>query len=152
MAWTDSRIFVAFTTEALKNTTAYDLDTDTFNVALYNNTITPDYTVSQANSVYNVGQWVTAQEQSTTGWAAGGVALGTPTVTNPTTSTVMWDAVDTASAAGTTLNNVYGCLCYDQTLATKYGITYNYFGGINSVTSGVLTVVWNASGIFRLTL
>lgn len=152
MAWTDSRIFVAMTTEVCKRTTAFDLDTDAFLVALYNNTGTPDYTVSLANSAYNVGQWVTANEVSATGWAAGGVSLGTPTITNPTTATVMWDAVDTASAAGTTLSNVYGCLVYDNTLGGKYGVTYNYFGGANSVTSGVLTVVWNANGLFRFTL
>lgn len=152
MAWADSKMFVAFPTEALKNTAAFDLDGDTFNVALYNNSITPSQTVSAANSVYNVDQWAVANEQSAAGWAAGGVALTTPAVSNPTTTTVMFDAVDTASAAGTTLANVYGCLVYDQTLATKYGLCYNYFGGVNSVTSGVLTVVWNANGIFRLTL
>jgi hypothetical protein len=152
MAWTDSRIFVAMCTEVLKRTTAFDLDTDASLVALYNNTPTPDYTATLANSAYNVGAWATANEQSATGWAAGGVALVTPTVTNPTTATVMFDAVDTASAAGTTLANVYGCLVYDNTIAQKYGICYNYFGGVNSVTNGVLTVVWNANGLFRLTL
>ncbi len=152
MAWANSKIFTAFVTEALKNTTAYDLDGDTLNVALYDNSITPDQTVSQANTVYNVDQRASGNEQSAAGWAAGGVALTTPTVTNPTTTTVMFDAADTASAAGTTLHNVYGCLVYDQTLATKYGVCFNYFGGLNSVTAGVLTVVWNASGIFRLTL
>ena len=152
MAWTDSRMFSAFVTEALKNTVAYDLDTDAFLCALFNNTPTPDQTVALASTAYNTGAWAVANEQSATGWAAGGVALGTPTVTNPTGSTVMWDAADTASAAGTTLANVYGCLCYDNTIAQKYGICYNYFGGINSVTNGVLTVVWNANGIFRLTL
>jgi hypothetical protein len=152
MAWTDSRIFVAMTTEAMKRTTAFDLDTDAFLVALFNNTPVPDYTAALASTAYNTGAWVTANEQSAAGWAAGGVALGSPTVTNPTTSTVMWDGADTASAAGTTLANVYGCLVYDNTLAGKYGVTYNYFGGANSVTNGVLTVVWNANGLFRFTL
>lgn len=152
MAWTDSRIFVAMTTEELKRSTAFDLDNDGFNVALYNNTPTPDYTAALASTAYNVGAWTTANEQSTTGWAAGGVALAGITLTNPTTSTVMWDAADTASAAGTTLANVYGCLVYDNTLAQKYGVCYNYFGGANSVTNGVLTVVWNANGLFRFTL
>ena len=32
------------------------------------------------------------------------------------------------------------------------GICYNYFGGANSVTLGTFTIVWNASGIFALTL
>jgi hypothetical protein len=152
MAWTDSRIFVAMTTEALKRTTAFDLDSDAFLVALYNNSPTPDYTAALASTAYNAGQWTIANEQSGAGWAAGGVALGSPVISNPTTATVMWDAADTASAAGTTLNNVYGALVYDNTLAQKYGVTYNYFGGLNSVTSGVLTVVWNVNGLFRFTL
>ena len=51
----------------------------------------------------------------------------------------------------TTLTAVFGCLVYDDTLTTPVadpGLSYNYFGGTNSVTSGTFTVVWNASGIF----
>jgi hypothetical protein len=67
-----------------------------------------------------------------------------------------FDANDTASADSTTdLTNVYGCLIYDDTLAAPVadqGVCFNYFGGANSVVSGTFTVVWNASGIFALTL
>jgi hypothetical protein len=31
-------------------------------------------------------------------------------------------------------------------------VCFNYFGGTNSVTAGTLTIIWNASGIFTLTL
>ena len=47
--------------------------------------------------------------------------------------------------------NVYGCLVYDSTVSS-YGLCYLYFGGVNSVTDGTFTVVFNASGIFTLTL
>jgi hypothetical protein len=30
-------------------------------------------------------------------------------------------------------------------------VCYNYFGGVNSVTDGTFTIVWNASGIFTIT-
>jgi hypothetical protein len=53
--------------------------------------------------------------------------------------------------ATTTLASVYGTLVYDDTITTPVadpGLSYNYFGGTNSVTSGTFTVVWNASGIF----
>lgn len=156
MAWSDSRIFQAFLTDALENTTAFDLGQtpDTFNVALYDNDITPDANVSAANSVYNVGQWAIAgNEVSEAGqWAAGGVALTSPDISNPANFVVMFDAADTASGSAADLANVYGCLVYDQTLATKYGICFNYFGGANSVVNGTFTVVWHANGIFRFTL
>ncbi len=32
------------------------------------------------------------------------------------------------------------------------GVCYNYFGGAQSVTAGTFTIVWNANGIFRITL
>jgi hypothetical protein len=44
---------------------------------------------------------------------------------------------------------------YDDTIAApvaNQGWSYNYFGGTNSVTDGTLTIQWNASGIFTLTL
>lgn len=152
MSWANSKVFVAFPTEAFKNTTAYDLDTDTFKAALYNDAITPDQTVSQANTAYNVGQWANTNEVTSTGeWDAGGVALTTPAISNDTTTTVKWDAVDTASAAGATLSATYGTLVYD-TSVSSYGICYNYFGGPNSVTNGTFTIVWNTNGIMRFSL
>ena len=155
MAWSASAIFTAFLTDALENTTAFDLGItpDTVNVALFNNSVTPDQTVSAANSVYNVAQWGTANETYEAGqWAQGGVALTSPDISNPTTTTVMFDASDTASGSTADITNAYGALVYDQTLATKYGICYNYFGGANSVVNGTFTVVWHANGIFRFTL
>jgi hypothetical protein len=50
---------------------------------------------------------------------------------------------------------VFGCLVYDDTLTTPVadqGLSYHYFGGTQSVTSGTFTIVWNASGILSLTL
>lgn len=155
MAWSNSKIFSAFVTDALNNTAALDLNADTFKAALYNNTGTPDQTVASANTAYNAGQWVTANEVSQSGqWAAGGVALAS--ITSGFSSNVYtYDAADTASGAAATLANVYGCLIYDDTLTTPVadqGVCFNYFGGANSVTAGTLTVVWSASGIFALTL
>jgi hypothetical protein len=67
----------------------------------------------------------------------------------------MWDASDTASGATATLSNVYGVLVYDDTLTTPVadqGVCFNYLGGANSVVSGTFTVVWNANGLFRITV
>lgn len=155
MAWSNSKIFSQYLSDIIANTTAMDYDADTNKAALYNNSITPDQTVSAANSAYNAGQWAVANEQTSAGqWAAGGVALGTKTNT-VSTNTVTIDAADTASGATATLANVYGCLVYDDTIASpvsKQGYCFNYFGGANSVTSGTFTIVWSANGIMKFTL
>lgn len=156
MAWSNSKIFRLTLAEMFRNAAAYDLDADTFKVALYNNSITPDNDVlTNTLTQYNgaASQWVTANEVSETStWDAGGRTLVSPTIDSTTTADVVfWDASDTASTAGADLASVYGCLVYDTTV-TSTGICYNYFGGANSVTNGTFTVVWNANGIFRVTL
>lgn len=155
MAWSASKIFVATIEDVLENTTAVDLNSDTFKAALYDNDITPDQTVASASTAYNAGQWaISGNEVSNGGWAAGGVALSS--VTSGFSSNVYtFDATDTANGSAATLAAVYGCLVYDDTITTPVadqGICYNYFGGSQSVTAGTLTIQWNASGIFALTL
>jgi hypothetical protein len=156
MAWSNSKIFAQYVLNVQDRTTLHVLGTDVPKVALYDNDITPDNTVSEANSAYNAGQWViTGNEVSEAGqWAAGGVALASQTVTTATT-TVTFDAADTASGSAADLANVYGCLVYNDTIATPVadpGICYNYFGGANSVVNGTFTVVWSSSGIMSFSL
>ncbi|HEY0644575.1 MAG TPA: hypothetical protein VGD39_14210 [Nocardioides sp.] len=157
MAWSNSKIFQQFLEDAALNVAAFDLDSDTFKVALYDNDITPDNDASAANSAYNAGQWVTTNNEvfEAGQWAQGGVALTSPAISVATADVVYWDASDTASGSAADLANVYGCLVYDDTLTTPVadqGICYNYFGGTNSVVNGTFTVVWHANGIFRITL
>ena len=157
MAWTASKVFSAYITDIINNTTAMDLNTDaSLKVALYDNDITPDQTVTSANTAYNVGQWVTTGNEVSDGaeWAVGGVALTSPTSVFAT-NVYTFDAANTASGTSATLIAVFGCLVYDDTITTPVadqGICYNYFGGTNSVTDGTMTVIWNASGIFAITL
>jgi len=156
MAWSNSKIFTATITDVLNNTTAIDGNADTFKAALYDNTITPDQTVASASTAYNAGQWVTAGEvDDGTNWDAGGEPL--TSVTSTFSSNVYtFDAANTPQGGATcTLADVYGCLVYDDTIAAPVadqGMCFNYFGGVNSVTAGTFTIVWNASGIFALTL
>ncbi len=157
MAWSNSKIFSAFITDALNGTSAFDLNSDTHKAALYGTTPTPDQTVASASTGYNTGQWTTGNELSNGGWTAGGLAL--TSVTSTFSSNVYtFDAADTANGSAATISGAFGTLVYDDTLTggtaavADQGICYNYFGGTNSVTSGTLTIVWNASGIFTLTL
>lgn len=157
MAWTNSKIFSAFVTDVMNNTSALDLNADTFKAALYDNDITPDQTVTSANTAYNAGQWTAAGNEVADGteWDAGGEPL--TAVTSVFASNVYtFDADNTPSGGSSaTLANVFGCLVYDDTSAAPVadqGVCYNYFGGTNSVTDGTFTIVWNASGIFSITL
>ena len=155
MAWSNSKVFSQFVLAALDRTTAHDLDTDVPKVALFNNTPTPDNTVSLANSADNVGQWATANEVFEAGqWAQGGVVLAGHDVTTATT-TVTFDANDTASGSAADLANVFGCLVYNDTIVTPTadpGISYNYLGGANSIVNGTFTVVWAVAGILSVSV
>lgn len=152
MAWTNSKIFSAFVTDCINNTSANDLNADTMKAALYNNSITPDQTVATANTIYNVGQWASANEVADgTEWDAAGEPL-TGVTSDFTTNVYKFDADNTPSGGSSaTLASVFGCLVYDDT-TLDHGICYNYFGGTNSVTDGTFTIIWNAAGIFTLTL
>ena len=67
---------------------------------------------------------------------------------------MVFDANDTASGASATLTGAFGCLVYNTvTLGTaNRGASFHYFGGTQSVTNGVFTVVWNSNGIINCTL
>ena len=156
MAWSASAIFRQFVADTLAGTSVFDLDapSDTYKVALYGTTPTPDKDVAANASAYNSGQWVTGNEISASGWAAGGIAATSMTVTVPSTGVIMFDLADTVSTT-TTLAGVFGTLLYNDTKTTPVadqGVCFNYLGGTNSVTAGIFTVVWNANGAFRITV
>jgi hypothetical protein len=152
VAWSNSKIFLAFLEDALENVDAKNLSSDTFKAALYDNDITPDQTVATASTVYNAGQWASAGNEVSDGteWDAAGEPL-TGVASGFSSNVYTFDATNTPSGGSSaTLANVYGCLVYDDTVSDR-GICYNYFGGVNSVTDGTFTIVWNASGIFTIT-
>jgi hypothetical protein len=151
MAWSNSKQFAAFAKCAWDRTQAFDLDTDSFKVSLWQTAVTPDNTVSLANSAYAAGVWTSATNEiyQAGQWAQTGVALTTPTVTLVGNTVATWGAANTASGtAFTTQNSVptamatHGCMVYDDTLAGKYGVCYNYFGGPQQTTAGQLTLQW----------
>jgi hypothetical protein len=153
MAWTNSKIFRITLANALGNVTALDLDADSFKLANYNNSITPDQNVTATNTAYNVGQWASANEVSQSGqWAAAGIVIGTTVLDTSTNGIVMFDGADVASGSAATLSNVFGGLVYDDTLTTPVadqGLCYLYYGGAASVTNGTLTVQFASTGICR---
>lgn len=131
-----------------------DLDTHVFNVALYNNSVsaTP-FSVVLASAVYLVGDWVTGNEMTGTGWVAGGYPITSPSVTESPTGTLMWSGGN-ISQAGTTLSTVYGCLIYDTNagLTAKYGVCAIPFGAAYTTTAGTFGITWAAAGILNIKL
>lgn len=132
---------------------------DTINVALFNNTTTPDKDAVLGSTGFNTGTWTTGNEVTdVTNWVSGGRALAGKTLTNASTSGVaMFDATDLAGGGTVTITNAFGCLVYDNTITAgtggvaKQGICFNAFGGGQSVTAGTFTIVWNTNGIARIT-
>ncbi|MFI6304278.1 hypothetical protein ACIBCH_20600 [Amycolatopsis thailandensis] len=150
----NSKIFPAFLTDTLNQTAAFDLNSHTLKAALFNDTTTPNQTAAAASTGFNTGVWTTGNEVANGGWSSGGLSLAS--VTSGFSSNVYTlDAADVANGSAATLSDVRGCLVYDDSLTTPVadqGISYHSFGGAQAVTAGTFTVVWNASGIFSLTL
>lgn len=156
MAWSTSNISAAGLDQLLNGTfyatnagTSYAADT--IDVALYNNSVTPDKNATLVNNTFNGGTWTGNELTSAGQWAAGGVALGSKTHTFGT-GTAQLSAANTASGNAATLTGVFGDVVYDATLTLKYLYCWNYFGGSQSVTAGTFTVVWSGSGILQYTL
>lgn len=160
MAWTSSKVFREWIAGPMfqSSGTGYTgLDSDVVNVALFNNSVVPDLDAVVGATGYNTGTWLTANEVTdATNWVAGGRPLASKTFTTPASGVVMFDAADLAGAGNVTLSNAFGCLVYDNTITAgtvaKQGVSYNYFGGAQSVTNGTFTVIWNANGIVRITV
>jgi len=155
MAWSASKVFATYLTDIVNNTTAMDLNSDaSIKAALFDNSITPSATVSSANSAFGAGVWASGEVFDGAEWATGGVALGSITSTFAS-NVYTFDAANTASGSSATLAAVFGTLVYDDTIAAPVadqGICFNYFGGTNSVTDGTFTIIWNAAGIFTITV
>lgn len=158
MAWANSSVFREWNSQMLQvSGTGYTgLDSDTVNVALFNNTTAPDKDAAVASTGFNTGVWTTTNEVTdATNWVSGGRPLASKTFTTPATGVVMFDAADLAGGGNVTITNAYGCLVYDNSITagtvSKQGASFNYFGGAQSVTAGTFTIVWNANGIARWT-
>lgn len=159
MAFSASGMFQEWPVGMIKKTatTFGGLTTDNVKAALYGNTGTPSKTAAVGLTGYNASTsaWVTANQVTDTNWPAVGIQLTSPTCA-ASSSVVTFDAADTPSAGSVTLANVYGCLVYDDTITAgtvaDQGVCFNYFGGGQSVTAGTFTIVWNASGIFTMTV
>lgn len=160
MAWAGSAIFREWVVGPMMQAagTSYTgLDSDTVSVALFNNSVTPDKDAAVANTGFNTGTWVVANEVTdATNWVSGGRNLASKTFTTPSAGVAMFDAADLAGGGNVTLTDVHGCLVYDNSISggtvVDQGVCYNYFGGAQSVTAGQFTILWSVNGIKRITV
>jgi hypothetical protein len=115
-------------------------------VALYNDNITPLRGAAVAAGSYGGADWPLAEEVSdAAGWPAGGLLLDRTlpgTGFDSSGNNIVFGGEDLPSTGLVTLQNVFGDLLYDNTLATNAGAAYHYFGGAQQVTSGTFTIVW----------
>jgi hypothetical protein len=168
MAWTASAIFREWPkavfgqgqTAAVLPAAYAGLGADTVKGALYGGN-TPDKDASLVTTGYNsaASQWVVANEKTGgSDWVTAGRTLASKTFTTPSTGVFMFDAADLTSVATATMSNVEGILVYDDTITVgtggiaDQGVCYNWFGGAQSVTAGTFSVVWNATGVLRITI
>lgn len=147
MAITASGLYAPTFRDTLGNSQiGLNLDLETHKIALFNNTITPNYNTDTAYGVapYN------ANEVTGTNWSAGGVTITTTTFTVSGVG-LMFDAAD-VSVATTTLSNARGGLIYADALTGNNAICLVNFGADYSTTAGTFAITWNVLGIFTLDL
>jgi hypothetical protein len=148
MAWTASGLYYPTFADVLDTTQlALDLDLETHKVALFNNSITPNFSTDTAYGVapYN------ANEVTGTNWPAGGVALAGTTVSESPTGSLMWDATD-VSVSTVTVTGARGGLSYADALAGNNAIVGHNFGADYAATAGTFQIQWAATGLFAIDL
>lgn len=153
MAWGNSGLFGQTIVDIFQNTTALDYNSDTFKLALFNNSVTPAYDAAASSAAYNAGTWLVANEVQDGVWPAGGYTLVSPalTVGSPAAGQFKFSA-DSPTKGGTTLSSIYGCLIYDDTLTTPVAdqaiMAIAFSGAPYSTTSGTLTLTVAANGFY----
>jgi|WetSurSiteA1Bulk_404760.scaffolds.fasta_scaffold04978_2 hypothetical protein len=148
MAVTASGLFVTTFVDILDTTQlAIDLDLETHRVAMFTDSVTPNFSTDTAYGVapYN------ANEVSGTGYTAGGALLTSTAVSESPTGTLMWDAADT-SWTTSTISNAMCALIYADALAGNNAIVLVDFVTAYSTTAGQFTIQWAAGGILTLDL
>jgi hypothetical protein len=144
MAFSASGLYLATFVDVLDTTQlALDLDLETHKVALYTNTLTPNFSTDAAYSATNeVGASGT--------YASGGNVLTGTNVSESPTSVLMWDG-DDWSVTGATIT-ARGAIVYADALAGNNLIVGVTFGSDFTSTAGTFTIQWNSLGIFTIDL
>jgi hypothetical protein len=142
-----SGLFVSTWIDALDTTQlALDLDLDTHKVALFTNSVTPNFS---SDTAYGVSPY-NANEVSGTGYTSGGAVIGNTTVSD-VSGTLKWDG-DDVTWATSTITAAKGALIYADALVGNNAILLVTLGADYSTSAGSLVISWSASGIFTIDL
>ncbi|ETK36118.1 hypothetical protein [Microbispora sp. ATCC PTA-5024] len=147
MAISASGLYVTTWTDILDTTQlAVDFDAENHKIALYTNSITPNFSTDTgySSSPYTSG------EASGAGYTAGGQALTGTALSESPTRTIKW-AADNMQWTSSTIT-AKGALIYANALTGKNCILLVNFGSDFSTVSGTFLITWSASGIFTLSL
>lgn len=126
-----------------------DMDSDTFKLALFTSTLTPN---QDTNQYFDAAPYTSNQVASGNGYTTGGATVSPVTVSyDAATNKLSFDAAD-ASWTTATFTARYGIL-YDSTPTTnKPLVLYVDFGADQSPSNGTFTVTWDAAGIGSVTV
>jgi hypothetical protein len=129
---------------------AVDLSLTTNKVAMFTNTLTPNFS---ADASFSASPF-TSNQVTGTGYTAGGNTISSPTVTDSPTGTLMWDAAD-PSWSTSTISNARCAVYYADALTTptaKAAICLQNFGSDFSTVAGTFLIQLASGGIFNIDL
>jgi len=126
---------------------AIDLSLSTHKIALFTNSITPNFSTDTAYGVapYN------ANEVSGAGYTGGGVVVASPTVTESPTGAIRYDVADTQWTTST-ITGARFALEYADVLAGNNAIVGVNLGADYSTVAGTFLIQWDTLGVFALDL
>ena len=152
MVWSASGVFSYTVNEALTAKVLALNASDVLYGALYAASITPSATVTTAAATYyNGGVWLASSEVNSTNYTAGGASIAGVTCTQTTNVvTLTGNSLTWTTVTFTGNDEPAGLLVYDKTSSPSLGISFNYFGGAQTVTAGNFTVAF-PSGIATFT-
>lgn len=143
MAWTASGLYVTNFIDVFDATQlAINMSLSTHKIAMYNNTLTPNFSSDVTYSATN--------EVTGTGYTAGGQVIVSPTNTESPAGSYMYDMADQVWAAPTSVT-ARGAILYADALADQLICGIN-FGSDFTSTAGTFTIQWAAAGVFAIDL
>lgn len=146
MAITASGIYFLTFEHALINTLAIDWELDTHKMAIFTDTVAPNF---QTDTAYGVAPYNANEVANSTGWPTGGVALAGTALT--AADPAKYDATD-YSQADTTFTNGMGGLVYADALAGNEALFLVDFVTAVSPSAGTFTITWDAAGVVTFDL
>jgi len=144
MAWTASGLYYLTFRDILDTTQlAVNLDLTTNQIAMYNNTETPNFDTEVA--------YATTNEVTGTGYTAGGQDVVSPAFSVSPAGTLMFDLGDQVWASPTSVT-ARGAKLWCEALATDNLVVGINFGSDFTSTAGTFTIQWPATGVFTIDL